>query len=425
MSYPHFTKYIALYLPQFHAIKENDEWWGEGFTEWTNVKPAKPLFEGHYQPHVPHDDIGYYDLSDVGVMIKQSKMAKEYGIYGFAYYYYWFNGKTLLEKPLQNMLNEKMVDIPFCLFWANHNWTRSWDGGNKEILLEQTYDETAYERFIDDLQPYFLDERYIKIDNKPVLIVYRANDIPNSKKVTELWRKYAKEKYGCGIYIVCCHLIDNIAPANFGYDAALELSPNWYSIKKWGGAMFEKAAPKKYFDMPMEFVDYFRNIFSHILRPEVNYKLFRCVYPTWDNTARRKKKNPKVILNFTIERFKKFLAEMSLISVKSLPLKERFLFIDAWNEWAEGCHLEPCKKYGYQFLETCRQVSKMTIDELQANKFDEKIKRQNDRFINGYSVYVFHFLKIPFLKLRYRDESVRNKIKFYFLKIPVVKLKRY
>lgn len=168
-------KYIALYLPQFHTFKENDGWWGKGFTEWTNTKAAIPLFEGHYQPHEPHNDIGYYDLSDVNVMIKQSQMAKEYGIYGFSYYYYWFNGKKLMEKPLENMLNEPNVNIPFCLFWANHNWTRSWDAGNKEILLEQTYDDVSYKRFIDDIIKYFNDRRYIRINNKPVLLIYEAD----------------------------------------------------------------------------------------------------------------------------------------------------------------------------------------------------------------------------------------------------------
>ena len=348
------VKYIPLYLPQFHTFKENDEWWGEGFTEWTNTKPAVPFFEGHYQPHEPHDDIGYYDLSDVNVMIKQAKMAKDYGIYGFSYYYYWFNGKKLMEKPLENMLNNKEVDIPFCLFWANHNWTRSWDAGNKEILLEQIYDESTNEKFIDDLVPYFKDERYIRIDNKPVLLIYQADHLPNPKQTVIEWRKIAKEKYSLELYLVTVQQNNLLPPQMFGYDAAMETSPNCRTGKS---SRFEKEKlPKLPSDVTMTIYDYIKNIFLYILEKEEKYKRFNCVYPMWDNTARRKKKNAWMFLGSTPELFEKFLAEMTLKTILRFEPKEQFLFINAWNEWAEGAHLEPDKKYGYAYLEKCKKI---------------------------------------------------------------------
>ena len=173
-------KPIALYLPQYHTIPENDKWWGTGFTEWTNVKKATPLYEGHYQPHIPHKDIGYYDLSDIEVMRKQVQIAKKYGIHGFCFYYYHFaNGKRLLEKPINNWLDAKDIDFPFCFAWANENWTRNWDGGNKEIIMPQDYAQANILQMLKDMIPAFKDQGYIKIDKKPILLVYRAEIIPD------------------------------------------------------------------------------------------------------------------------------------------------------------------------------------------------------------------------------------------------------
>ncbi len=407
-------KYIPLYLPQFHTFKENDEWWGKGFTEWTNTKPAVPFFEDHYQPHEPHDDIGYYDLSDVNVMIKQAKMAKEYGIYGFSYYYYWFNGKKLMEKPLENMLHNKAVDIPFCLFWANHNWTRSWDAGNKEVLLEQTYDESTNERFIDDLVPYFNDERYIRIDNKPMLLIYQSDHLPNPKKTVKEWRKYAKEKYNIELYLVTVQQNNLLPPQLFGYDAAMETSPNCRTGKS--SRLDINKLPKLPSDVTMTIYDYFKNIFLYILEKEEKYKRFNCVYPMWDNTARRKKKLPWMFYGATPDLFEKFLVEMTRKTINHFDEKEQFLFINAWNEWAEGTHLEPDKKYGYTYLEICKKVKNMSMEELKTNGFDQKTKREMDRKLNG--IWPIKLLKAlnPIQKVRInRDRIIK------FLGIPVYK----
>lgn len=405
-------KYIPLYLPQFHTFKENDEWWGKGFTEWTNTEPAVPFFEGHYQPHEPHDDIGYYDLSDVNVMIKQAKMAKDFGIYGFSYYYYWFNGKKLMEKPLENMLNNKEVDIPFCLFWANHNWTRSWDAGNKEILLEQIYDESTNEKFIDDLVPYFKDERYIRIDNKPVLLIYQADHLPNPKQTVIEWRKIAKEKYSLELYLVTVQQNNLLPPQMFGYDAAMETSPNCRTGKS---SRFEKEKlPKLPSDVTMTIYDYIKNIFLYILEKEEKYKRFNCVYPMWDNTARRKKKNAWMFLGSTPELFEKFLAEMTLKTILRFEPKEQFLFINAWNEWAEGAHLEPDKKYGYAYLEKCKKIRNMNIDEIRNSCFDKELHKKMNRILNG-GFFIRCLKKLnPISKIRIKEQRIIK-----FLGIPI------
>ncbi|HSC64067.1 MAG TPA: glycoside hydrolase family 99-like domain-containing protein, partial [Caldimonas sp.] len=360
-------KYLALYLPQFHAIPENDEWWGKGFTEWTNTKPMKPLFEGHYQPHEPSEELGYYDLSDVDVMVRQAELAKSYGISGFCYYYYWFNGRTLLETPLRNMLGDARVAIPFCLCWANHNWTRRWDGLDQEMLLEQTYDETTYSRFIDDLAPYFADPRYIRVEGKPVLLVYQAELLLNPKEAVSTWRNHARDQYGTDLYLICVQQSGATNPGEFGYDAAVDFTPKWRP---------EDALPHwehpKYFkdDTSAVFFDYRKNTLKSVLRSEP-YKLFRCVYPMWDNSPRRKGTGAFIVVNSSLALFRRFLIEMSKLTVANFDADERFLFINAWNEWAEGTHLEPCRRHGDGLLRICREVSSMAKDDLLRTGFDQ------------------------------------------------------
>lgn len=367
-----FLKYIALYLPQFHTFPENDEWWGKGFTEWTNSSKAKPFFDGHYQPHEPVDEVGYYDLANVDVMVNQAKMAKEYGIYGFCYYYYWFNGRKLMEKPLQNMLNNPAVDIPFCLCWANHNWTRRWDGMDQEMLLEQTYDESTYTRFIDDLAPYFQDSRYIRINDKPVLLIYQADHVKNPSEAVLTWRAHAKEQYGIELYLICVQQSANVNPYALGYDAAVDFTPTWRAED----IIPKEKCPKLYDENNKAlFFDYKKNVLTTIFRNREPYKLFKCVYPMWDNSARRKDKGANIILNSSPENFKQFLLETSKLTCEELPKDERLLFINAWNEWAEGTHLEPCKKYGYKLLEICREMAGYSEEDLLAQGIDGETRK--------------------------------------------------
>ncbi len=376
---PNKLKYIALYLPQYHTFPENDKWWGKGFTEWTNVKPAKSYFDCHDQPRVPHEDIGYYSLEDVNVMVKQAEMAKKYGIYGFSYYFYWFDGKILMDKPLLNMLNNPAVDIPFCLFWANHNWTRSWDAGNEEILLEQKYSKKTYTSFIDDISKYIKDKRYIRVDGKPVLLVYQTNHLPDPKEAVDTWRSYAKSQYNEDLYLITIQQNNSIAPHEFGFDAALETAPNFRS----GASLIHPDdCPQVESHVEITFYDYLINAFQYILRKEDKYTLFRCVYPYFDNTPRRKHKKGWLFHGATPERFKNFLIEISKVTVDTIDEDRRLLFINAWNEWAESAHLEPDAKIGYTNLEICKEVLSYDYAKLQSSGFDDETYNRMATYLN-------------------------------------------
>ncbi len=395
------VQYIAYYLPQFHTIPENDKFWGKGFTEWTNVKSAYPLFKGHEQPIVPHEDFGYYSLETTDVMKRQATLAKQNGVGGFMYYYYWFNGKTLLEKPLLNMLKDKEVDIPFCLCWANHNWSKNWDGGNKEIIIAQTYDENTFEKFIDDTSKYLLDERYIRVDGKPMLIIYNPREIPNIKEVAKTWRKYAKEKYGIDLYLVYFQHLEFTAPAEFGFDAALENAPNIRARQRVCTLKNTTRYPKTYL------IDYVTNVFQYVLSGNPGYTRFKCAYPKWDNTARMKDKGAVIYLNSSVRLFKKFLVEMTNKTLaEGIP---PFVFINAWNEWAEGAYLEPDKKDGYAYLKAVKETKKMTLSELKRNGFskDEKAKYRKKLLPK---VLLFGSLKLPFVSMTRTDDTLTIKV---------------
>ena len=356
-------KPIALYLPQFHTIVENDAWWGKGFTEWTNVKKAQPLFDGHYQPHEPHGDIGYYDLSDVDVMRRQAQMAKKYGVYGFCFYYYYFkDGKRLLEKPINNWLQAKEIDFPFCFSWANENWTRAWDGGEKEIIMPQDYDESNMLNMLNEMLPAFHDDRYIKVDNKPLLLIYRAEIIPQMREVAEKWRRQAAVSGFDGLYLVSMQNFAQKSPYEMGLDAAAEFAP------QPGTALFCPEVSKilSRADMPLSLeVTSYRGVINHFKNTVLTgYPRFSCVCPSWDNTPRRGEKG-RVVLGSSPENFKKFLhGAICRTLLSSTSQQAKFLFINAWNEWGEGAHLEPDKKYGYQYLEKLQEAMSIPLKKL-------------------------------------------------------------
>lgn len=231
-SSPSSVRLIAFYLPQFHPIPENDEWWGKGFTEWINVVKAKPLFKGHYQPHIP-SELNFYDLRIPEVQEQQIELASEYGIYGFCYYHYWFNGRRLLEKPLDNIINTGKPNFPFCICWANENWSRRWDGGNSEILIKQNYNYEDHIRHAKHLIKYLLDDRYIRINKKPFILIYRSQLIPDIKNVIELYREQFI-KLGVGDIYICrveSSSEKNVEPIKDGFDANVEFQPDW---SNWG-----------------------------------------------------------------------------------------------------------------------------------------------------------------------------------------------
>jgi lipopolysaccharide biosynthesis protein len=348
-------KAIAFYLPQYHPFKENDAWWGKGFTEWTNVGKAKPNFEGHYQPHCPIH-LGYYDLRIIDNMIEQSKLAKSFGIHGFCYYYYWFDGKTLMELPLINMLNDKRVDIPFFLMWANENWSRRWDGLENDILIAQKHSKEDSLAFIKNLSKYFLDDRYIKVDGKPVLGVYRPDLIPHMKETAEIWREEAKKMGFAGLYIINSQSFQNKSPEPYDFDAAVQFPPFPFNFKKQNSRL---KILNKNFSGP---IFKYNDLVHHYIKEnstEIEYKLFKSTCLSWDNTA-RKQNGSFVFSNFKISEYESWLNNCAIncLNDNKLTPDEKFIFINAWNEWAEGTHLEPDQQYGYQYLQATYDVLK-------------------------------------------------------------------
>ncbi|MBB6002419.1 glycoside hydrolase family 99-like domain-containing protein [Arcicella rosea] len=351
---------LAVYLPQFHPIPENDLWWGKGFTEWRNVVKGKTIVKGQYQPHLP-GELGFYDLRIPEIREQQADLAKKSGIYGFCYYHYWFNGKRLLERPLNEVLESGKPDFPFCVCWANENWSRNWDGRTKDMLMEQNYSKQDDIDHITYLcKEVFSDKRYITVDGKPVFIIYRPSLFPNIKETTETWRNEAK-KYGFNdLYLVFFWSFDSgIEPMSIGFDAAAQFTPNKMGfvrkkaiaselIRKLG--VFAPVRSKYLVIDYKEVVDYYKNFEF----PE-NFTLYPCVTPMWDNYVRRREKGGMVLTNSTPEKYKEWLENICK-RWKPQSEDENFVFINAWNEWAEGNHLEPCEKWGTKYLDATKEV---------------------------------------------------------------------
>jgi len=344
------ARVIAFYLPQFHPIPENDEWWGKGFTEWTNVTRAVPNFRGHYQPHIP-GELGYYDLRLTEVQKRQVELAKKYGIYGFCFYYYWFSGRRLLERPLDQYLANPDLDLPFCLCWANENWTRRWDGAENEILIAQDYNEREYEHFIRDIAPFFLDPRYIRIDGKPVLLVYRVDAIPDPQKAAEIWRAECREMGVGEIYLVAAQSFGIGDPRPFGFDAAVEFPPHNLMKARINNRSVELTNP----DFKGFIYDYGAVAQIAMETKHDGYTAFKTVIPSWDNTARRQN-DSHIFINATPLAFRHWLSQVVEYTTQNLPEDRRFIFINAWNEWAEGTHLEPDKLNGYAYLQATAEA---------------------------------------------------------------------
>jgi lipopolysaccharide biosynthesis protein len=340
---------IAFYLPQFHTIPENDAWWGKGFTEWTNVTKAKPLFQGHYQPHLP-TDMGFYDLRVRSTRREQINLAKEYGIDGFCYHYYWFSGTRLLNQPLDDMLADPESDMPFCLCWANENWTRKWDGAEREVLIAQRYlPEDALE-FIKSVAPFLSDPRYIRMSGAPFLIVYCPQRLPEPHKTIAVWREYCRSA-GFGEIHLCAALIyGNEDYAQYGFDSGVEFPPHNNSACK------NVAAALPFDDAFSGNVIEFSAIAqTYIGRMYHNANVFKAVFPSWDNSARTGSR-AVIVVGGTPENYEYWLAEVIRRTRQDFPNENRFVFINAWNEWAEGCHLEPDREHQRGFLEATRRA---------------------------------------------------------------------
>ena len=335
-------KLIAFYLTQFHPTPENDQWWGKGFTEWTNVTKAEPLFEGHRQPHLP-SDFGFYDLRVRETRREQIDLAKQFGIDGFCYHYYWFSGKRILNLPLDDMLADFESKMPFCLCWANENWTRRWDAADHEVLIAQEYLPEDDLNFIKSLVPFFTDSRYIRIDDRPFLIVYRPQHLPDARKTVAIWRDYCRSN-GLGEIHVCAALTHgNEDYKQFGFDSGVEFPPHNLRPTNINNQINFRCNFRgnviQYADIAQSFLD----------KDYADSRVFRTVFPSWDNTARTKER-ALIVLNGVPENYEYWLAS-TIDSSRQRNGDDDVIFINAWNEWAEGCHLEPDRWFGHKFLQ--------------------------------------------------------------------------
>ena len=366
----------AFYLPQFHAIAENDKWWGEGFTEWTNVRPAKPQFPGHDQPHMPDEQsgLGYYDLTDPSVMARQIKMAKDHGVEGFCFYFYWFAGHRLLEKPLLNLLDNPTLDVPFMLCWANENWSRRWDGRDDDVLMAQDHSEDDDIAFIRYVSKYLKDPRYRRIDGKPVLLVYRPIELPDAKATAARWRDWCRDNGIGDIYLAYTQSFEDNNPRDYGFDGAVEFPPN-------------NSNPPDVTDRVIDVADDFTGkIYDWDIFPKrsdnygsTNYPLFRSVCPGWDNTARRKN-NGTVFINNTPARYSHWLRNAVIDTAHNHAAGDRLVFVNAWNEWAEGAHLEPDASNGFSYLTATRDTL-LGLDEDTLEKAVQDATRKSEKRI--------------------------------------------
>lgn len=350
----HIARVIAFYLPQFHPIPENDVWWGKGFTEWTNTAKAKPLFRGHYQPHVPAD-LGFYDLRVPETRKAQAEMAREYGVEAFCYYHYWFAGKQLLERPFNEVLKSGEPNFPFCLCWANQTWTGIWHGAPDRVLIEQTYPgyDDHREHFAYLLQA-FKDIRYVTVDGKPLFLIYQPLEIPEVKQVTTLWRKMAQESGLKGLYLIGYSWDPSFVPGEHGFDASIAE----YLPRKGSGVNQRKTVRhfirKFQAKMGKPTIYSYKEVLPELLKDNgLRDREYPCVIPNWDNTP-RSGSSGRVLKGSTPELFRIHLRK-ALQIIRNFPPEHKLIFVKSWNEWAEGNHLEPDLRFGKGYLQVLKE----------------------------------------------------------------------
>jgi lipopolysaccharide biosynthesis protein len=338
------VRLIAFYLPQFHPIPENDAWWGRGFTEWTNVVRARPLFPSHYQPHVPAN-LGFYDLRLPETRQVQADLAGRHSVHAFCYWHYWFNGRRLLERPFQEVLRSGAPDFPFCLAWANETWSRRWLGEERDVLLKQTYspaDDRAHARWLTEA---FADPRYVRVDGRPVFLIYKPLDLPEPERTTntlrtEVIRAGLSQPLLVGVN---AHCVGKDCRA-LGFDETLNFEPQLGALAGTlndGLKVHDDATARRL-----------------MAAQTPRHPIYPCVYVGWDNTPRRGK-NAVVITGGSPQRFGDRVQD-AIRSVLHREPDHRLVFINAWNEWAEGNHLEPDQRYGLQYLEALQQAYSAT-----------------------------------------------------------------
>lgn len=340
----HPVQLVAFYLPQFHPIPENDKWWGKGFTEWTNVSRARPQMVKHRQPRIPAD-LGYYDLRVVETMHEQAKLAAQYGVSGFCFYVYWFEGRRLLEKPVDLWL-EKGPDFPFCICWANENWSRRWDGSETDILMSQDYAPGFEERFIVDMLPILKDPRYIRVNGAPILSIYRVSEFPDPPASARAFREAAVRHGIPELHLVMIQSFGLTDPRPYGFDAAVEFSPPHTNRLLLDPSRVEGVND----DFAGYLEDYVGVAAQSINAPPTDYARYRGCFPMWDNTARRGKRG-HIFVNDSPKAYAQWLRFLVHEAMVRQDQVQPMVFINAWNEWAEGTYLEPDVAYGHALLE--------------------------------------------------------------------------
>jgi hypothetical protein len=352
---------VAFYLPQFHPIAENDEWWEPGFTEWHNVTRTKPRFRGHYQPHLPQD-LGFYDLRLPETRARQAALAAEYGVTGFCYYHYWFNGRRLLEAPFEEVRRLGEPDFPFMLCWANENWTRRWDGAEHELLIGQNYGPEDDLAHIRHLAEAFADPRYIRREEKPIFLIYHASTMPDTQRTLDTWRsEYAR--LGLGELYLCrveAHGPDRGDPRPLGFDAAVEFQPDFLALPpqinppKPIRAIRRLVRPNSGYRHNRVY-SYPGLIKRSQAKPDPGYPRFPCVTPSWDNSSRRKI-GATILRDSTPALFEQWTHDVARSALTAPDDTRGLMFVNGWNEWAEGNHLEPDQRYGRAHLEAHRSA---------------------------------------------------------------------
>jgi lipopolysaccharide biosynthesis protein len=359
------ARLIAFYLPQFHPIAENDQWWGRGFTEWTNVAKARPLFPGHYQPHLP-GDLGFYDLRVPEVRETQADLARNHGIEAFCYWHYWFHGKRLLERPFEEVLKSGRPKFPFCLAWVNESWSRRWLGEDKDILQKQTYsfeDDKTHAKWLAEA---FSDSRYLRVNGRPMLIIYRPHDLPDSARTTEIFRQECVKLGVAEPYLLA---INGFRPetdyTKLGFDGTINTEPQFSGLpgifdkhgqndETWRLSRFMRNLKMGIRHGRLRVYDYSdsRRVMTAQKRP---FPVYAGIFVGWDNTPRRGQ-DAIVLVNSTPEAFELGLREI-IRDTSHKPFEDRLVFIAAWNEWAEGNHLEPDQRYGLGHLEAVKRAN--------------------------------------------------------------------
>jgi lipopolysaccharide biosynthesis protein len=351
---------LAFHLPQFHPTPENDAWWGKGFTEWTNVTRARPVVPGHYQPHLPAD-LGFYDLRLPEARAAQAALAQQYGIDGFVYYHYWFTGQRVLNRPVDDILSSGQPGFPFCLCWANENWTRAWDGRSGQVLLEQRYSPEDDAAHIRHLLPALADSRYIRVGGRPLLMVYKTELLPEPQRTTELWRE-AAIKAGLGeIFLARVESSGaGVDPASVGFDAAVEFAPDWRQVKRREYGRLHRGAarlglfPRGYLEHRI--VPYNELAERMLGKSTPAYLRYRCVTPGFDNSPRRTT-DATIFADSSPAAYGAWLEKtVRLETCSGRAPDQQLVYVNAWNEWAEGNHLEPDQRWGHAYLEATRNA---------------------------------------------------------------------